>query len=91
MSKRILGHLRIFQSVQADLNMGNEWQDSRYTYEGVDPFQLEDSAFPITVNAIERYGIRMKIEMLEELENEAYGKDAFKHTKAALRKILEDD
>jgi len=68
MSKnRVLGHLRIFQSVQADLNMANRWDKQSYEYEGIDPFNLEDDAFPITVGLIEGYAINKQIETVDQL------------------------
>lgn len=60
--KRILGHARIFQSVFNDLKMKHEkvtladgTESWAYVYEGSDPYQLEDSGFPGTVEAIMTY------------------------------------
>lgn len=61
--KRIFGDQRIFQAVFNDLKMEHElvkladgterWV---YTYDGVDPYELEDSAFSLTVQLIHQYG-----------------------------------
>jgi len=64
---RILKHLRIFQAVQADLQMDNNWASKSYEYKGPDPFQFEDDAFPITVGLIQIYGIERQIEIVDEL------------------------
>lgn len=57
--ERILGHQRIFQSVFNDLDMRHEivtLEDGKktyaYVYDGVDPYELEDKAFPGTLAAI---------------------------------------
>jgi len=64
---RILGHLRIFQAVQADLKMDNNWASNSYQYNGADPFNLEDDAFPITVGLINQYVAEKQIEVVDEL------------------------
>lgn len=66
-NKRILGSLRIFQSVQADLDMVNDWQNNAYIYKKTDPYQLEDDAFPITVSLINDYANQKQLELLDEL------------------------
>lgn len=63
--KRILGHARIFQSVFNDLNMRHEkvmlsdgTESWAYVYSGSDPYQLEDSNFPGTVESIMTYATK---------------------------------
>lgn len=78
MSKRILGHLRIFQSVHNDLNLMHQPEKHSYMYPSVDPYELEDGAFPGTVAAIQSLitaaeqrgyerGAREELERLEAL------------------------
>lgn len=61
MSKRLLGHQRIFQQVFNDLDMRHEIvtdkdgkQRYAYVYDGIDPYELEDSYFPGTLAAIKQ-------------------------------------
>ncbi|MBT8161443.1 MULTISPECIES: hypothetical protein [Arthrobacter] len=70
MNKRILGDMRIFQTVFSDLNMKHEIVDGRYvyTYEGTDPYELEDAAFPKTIQLITAH----TKEAVQEIEK-AYG------------------
>lgn len=53
-SNRILGDLRIFQSVYADLAsvLTHVPGENAYVYKGIDPYELEDERFTITVEAI---------------------------------------
>jgi len=68
-TKRLFGHQRIFQSVFNDLNMRHEIvtdkdgkQRYAYVYDGLDPYELEDSHFPITKKLITRYGLEQRKE-----------------------------
>lgn len=66
--KRILGDQRIFQAIFNDLgkNFRHEIVDGRYVYvyDGPDPYELEDSAFPGTVAAI----LSQRRQVIEEIE-----------------------
>lgn len=68
-TKRILGDLRIFQAVVNDLKMKHELVELAdgthryvYTYEGADPYEMEDSEFPLTVKLIHQYGDTREVE-----------------------------
>ncbi len=50
--KRILGDLRIFQAIHNDLKLLHKPEDHAYIYPGVDPYELEDSAFPTITKAV---------------------------------------
>lgn len=72
-TNRVLGHLRIFQSVVNDTSLKHElvkFADGTerwvYTYEGTDPYELEDAAFEGTVAAIEEYAESKQTELSEE-------------------------
>jgi len=47
--------------------MANRWDKQSYEYEGTDPFNLEDDAFPVTVGLIEIYAGRKQVEVVDEL------------------------
>jgi len=71
---RMLGDLRVFQSVYNDLDLEHEivsLQDGTktwaYTYPGIDPYELNDSSFPETVKAIEAYSQEKLKELLAEM------------------------
>lgn len=55
--ERILGDLRIFQAIVNDLGLKHEQIDGRwvYTYEGTDPYELEDVHFPTITKAISQF------------------------------------
>lgn len=70
---RLFGHQRIFQQLYLDLNMRHEivtLEDGTkryaYLYDGVDPYELEDSHFPKFAKAVERI---CTSERLDELEH----------------------
>lgn len=86
--KRILGHARIFQAVQADLKMDYDIDKSTYHYEGVDPFQLEDSHFPITVAAIDSYATQRVREYRERLRGKTIEVYADGH-KPGYKKVID--
>lgn len=76
-TSRLLGDLRIFQAIHNDLKLSHEeitrsdgskaWA---YVYDGVDPYELEDSAFPGTVAAIESLLVtREALARLDELSH----------------------
>lgn len=67
--ERILGDLRIFQSIVNDIRLEHKStpEGGVYSYTGIDPYQLEDSALPNTVRMIERYGKQKKLEAVTEL------------------------
>lgn len=55
---RILGDLRIFQAIVNDLKLHHELVTDEngvkrwaYVYDGVDPYELEDEAFPRVAEA----------------------------------------
>ena len=75
-NKRILGDLRIFQAVSNDLNMKHEFVELAdgshewvYTYEGVDPYELEDDSFPLTTELIRQQTARAELEGQQNLIN----------------------
>lgn len=60
--ERILGSLRIFQAIHNDLELKHEivtLEDGTktwaYTYEGIDPYELEDKAFPTILKAFSQH------------------------------------
>lgn len=72
--KRILGDLRIFQAVVNDLKMKHELVELAdgthryvYTYDGVDPYEMEDSEFPLTVKLIVQHTNSVLEEVLNQL------------------------
>jgi len=75
--KRILGDLRIFQAVFADASMRHEivtLEDGTrryaYVYEGADPYQLEDTAFPLFVGLVEALIASEKLSLLEKIKSD---------------------
>ncbi len=79
MSTRILGDMRIFQSVFNDLKLRHELvtdsngvQRYAYVYDGVDPYQLEDNAYPLTVSLIARKVADARLDELKAFQKEWY-------------------
>jgi len=54
MAKRILGDLRIFQAIFNDLHLSHNPDGHSYIYPGIDPYELEDDSFPMTVATIQK-------------------------------------
>lgn len=70
-SERVLGDLRIFQAVYADLRgtLNHSPDITAYIYT-LDPFEFEDNKFPITVAAIEAHTRKAQLDLLDRLEKE---------------------
>ena len=92
MTKRILGDLRIFQAVANDLGFKHVFHEGKYTYDGIDPYVLEDDAFPTVVADIEKYAekkaLEAQIAILEELDVDN-GSFKFLEIRRRLRELYE--
>lgn len=93
--KRILGDLRIFQAVHNDLKLSHQevtLEDGSktwaYVYEGVDPYELEDSHFPSIIKAVEAERIEALIDELKWARDMAE-KDVTGHSLISLGYINE--
>lgn len=97
--KRILGDLRIFQAVHNDLKLSHQevtLEDGSktwaYVYEGVDPYELEDSHFPSIIKAVEAVRIEAREAAILDIQAHVNGYllpfDAI--TRKQFEKIVED-
>jgi len=74
--KRILGDLRIFQAVFADLGvtvLTHSEREQAYYYKDVDPYEFEDDRFPVIVglikNLISQEVLKGQIKELQAIPN----------------------